>query len=36
HHSLLFRHLQKLTRDFITNGGFSERMSALRRKNRGF
>ncbi|MDE6332051.1 MAG: four helix bundle suffix domain-containing protein [Muribaculaceae bacterium] len=33
---LLFRQLETLSSDFINNGGFSERMSALRRKNRGF
>ena len=33
---LLFKQLERLSSDFINNGGFSERMSALRRKNRGF
>lgn len=33
---LLFRQLERLSNDFINNGGFSERMSAIRRKNRGF
>ena len=33
---LLFRQLEKLSKDFIYNGGFSERMSELRRKNRGY
>ncbi len=33
---LLYRQLKKLSADFIANGGFSERMSALRRKNRGY
>ncbi|MDE7116538.1 MAG: four helix bundle suffix domain-containing protein, partial [Muribaculaceae bacterium] len=33
---LLYRQLKKLSDDFISNGGFSERMSALRRKNRGY
>lgn len=32
---LLYRQLQRLSDDFVKNGGFSERMSALRRKNRG-
>ncbi len=30
---LLFRQLEKLSNDFINNGGFSERMAAVRRKN---
>ncbi len=33
---LLFRQLQRLSDDFIKNGGFSERMTQLRKKNRGF
>ena len=33
---LLFKQLERLSSDFISNGGFSERMSALRRKNRGY
>ncbi len=32
---LLYRQLQRLSDDFVKNGGFSERMSTLRRKNRG-
>jgi len=32
---LLYRQLQRLSEDFIKNGGFSERMSTLRRQNRG-
>ncbi len=31
---LLFRQLQKLEADFLSNGGFSERMSRLRKLNR--
>lgn len=33
---LLFRQLGKLSEGFIKNGGFSERMSKLRRENRGY
>ncbi|MDE6023007.1 MAG: four helix bundle suffix domain-containing protein [Muribaculaceae bacterium] len=33
---LLFRQLERLSTDFINNGGFSERMSLLRKKHRGF
>lgn len=33
---LLFRQLQRLSADFLNNGGFSERMAALRRKKRGY
>ena len=33
---LLFRQLERLEQDFIENGGFSEKMTALRRRMRGF
>ncbi len=33
---LLHRQLERLERDFLENGGFSERMASLRRKHRGF
>lgn len=33
---LIFRFLERLSKTFIENGGFSERMSNLRRKSRGF
>lgn len=33
---LLHRQLQRLSEDFLKSGGFSERMSNLRRKNRGY
>lgn len=33
---LLFRQLQRLEKDFLTDGGFSERMAAARRKQRGY
>lgn len=33
---LLFKQLERLSKDFLETGGFSERMSALRRKKRGF
>ena len=33
---LLHRQLAKLSADFLENGGFSERMTRLRRNNRGF
>ncbi len=33
---LLFRQLERLSQDFIKNGGFSERMTALRKKQRGY
>lgn len=32
---LLFRQLERLSEDFLENGGFSERMVTLRRKKRG-
>ena len=32
---LLYRQLERLSEDFRKNGGFSERMAALRRKERG-
>ena len=32
----LHRQLQRLSEDFLKSGGFSERMSNLRRKNRGY
>ena len=31
---LLYRQLQRLSSDFVNNGGFSEKMSRMRRKNR--
>ena len=31
---LLFRQLERLEKDFLENGGFSERMAALRKKSR--
>lgn len=33
---LLHRQLQRLSEDFLKSGGFTERMSNLRRKNRGY
>ena len=33
---LLFKQLEKLSEDFLENGGFSERMAELRRKKRGY
>lgn len=33
---LLFRQLQRLEEDFAKNGGFSERMTRIRKENRGF
>lgn len=33
---LLFRQLKRLSEDFLKNGGFSERMSRMRRENRGY
>ncbi|MDE6551814.1 MAG: four helix bundle suffix domain-containing protein [Muribaculaceae bacterium] len=33
---LLFRQIQKVSKDFIKNGGFSERMTRLRKQNRGY
>lgn len=33
---LLFKQLKKLEEMFLKNGGFSERMNHLRRKNRGY
>lgn len=33
---LLFRQLERLADDFEKNGGFSEKMTALRRKKRGY
>lgn len=33
---LLFRQLESLEKNFINNGGFSERMAAARKKQRGF
>lgn len=33
---LLFRQLERLSKDFIENGGFSERMARLRRNKRGY
>lgn len=33
---LLFRQLEKLSDDFIKNGGFSERMTKLRKQQRGY
>lgn len=33
---LLFRQLKRLETNFIHNGGFSERMSAIRKKQRGY
>lgn len=33
---LLFKQLDRLSTDFVNNGGFSERMNDLRRKKRGY
>ncbi|MCM1451735.1 MAG: four helix bundle suffix domain-containing protein [Clostridium sp.] len=33
---LLFRQLERLEKDFLENGGFSERMSKLRKDKRGY
>lgn len=33
---LLFRQLERLEKDFLEKGGFSERMMRLRKKNRGY
>lgn len=33
---LLYKQLQRLSEDFLQNGGFSERMSRLRKERRGF
>lgn len=33
---LLFKQLDRLSKDFVNNGGFSERMNDLRRKKRGY
>ena len=33
---LLFRQIEKVSDDFIKNGGFSERMTRLRKQQRGF
>ncbi len=33
---LLFRQLERLEKDFLEKGGFSERMSEMRRKKRGY
>lgn len=33
---LLFRQLQKVSDEFIENGGFSEKMTAIRRNKRKF
>lgn len=33
---LLFRQLEKLSNDFVAKGGFSERMTQLRRQSRGY
>lgn len=33
---LLYRQLQRLSADFINNGGFSERMTRLRKNHRGY
>lgn len=33
---LLFKQLRRLEIDFIQNGGFSERMTAIRKNNRGY
>ena len=33
---LLFRQLRRLSEDFMKNGGFSERMTRVRREKRGF
>jgi len=33
---LLFRQLERLERDFVSDGGFSERMNRVRREQRGY
>lgn len=33
---LIYKYLERLSQDFIDNGGFSERMTTLRRQSRGF
>ena len=33
---LLYKQLQRLEQDFIANGGFSEKMTTIRKKTRGF
>ena len=33
---LLFKQLERLEKDFITQGGFSEKMNRIRREQRGF
>lgn len=33
---LLYRQLERLSQDFLENGGFSERMTRLRKEHRGF
>ncbi len=33
---LLFRQLERLEKDFLEKGGFSERMSSMRKDKRGF
>ena len=33
---LLFRQLERLEQDFLKNGGFAEKMSRMRKDNRGF
>lgn len=33
---LLYRQLERLERDFVSNGGFREKMMAVRKKNRGY
>ena len=33
---LLFKQLERLERDFISQGGFSEKMNRMRREQRGY
>ena len=33
---LLFKQLERLEKDFITQGGFSEKMNRIRREQRSF
>ena len=33
---LLFKQLERLEQDFLNNGGFAERMTRMRKDNRGF
>lgn len=33
---LLFKQLERLEKDFIEHGGFSEKMTALRKQRRGY